>query len=221
MKKIWTVFVILMALLICGCSAQSEPEPPKTIYDDVVARLEAGDYDGARFLIDVLEAREASETAPAETWESEMPVQAETTSPAAEPDSVVAGNFEIVELTEYNARDYLTFEETFYIADKSGCSQYVTLKKEYRDRLISVENVNLQVTFLHCQAYGQVDLQAGEFLPEYYDSISEKQMDLELDRDGTGWISRMLYYSKKGYFPDYAMDVVIKSASGRLILSAE
>lgn len=222
MKKIWIISAVLMVLLICGCAAKSEPQEPKTIYDDVVARLEAGDYDGARYLIDILEAGESSvQTVPAETQATEMPMQAEATSPMREPESAVAGNFEIVELTNYNARDYFTFEETFYIADKSGCSQYVTLKEEYRDRLISAENVNLQITYLLCQAHGQVNLQAGEFLPEYYDSISEKQMDLKLDDSGTGWISRMLYYSKKGYFPDYAMDVVIESGSGKLILSAK
>ena len=90
-----------------------------------------------------MEARESTaQTAPAETRASEIPTQVATMPSATEPDSVT-GNFEIVELTSYNVRDYFAFEETFYIADKSGCTQYVTLKEEYRDRLIAAENINL------------------------------------------------------------------------------
>ena len=209
------VFCLLTALLmlLCACGAGAAPEETQSPYAGLIDRPEAGDYDGARAMINAMEGQ----TVPAET---EAP---ETQTPAAQTESVIYADIEIVELNQYNARDYFEFQEEFQIGEQSWCTQYITLKEEYRDRLISQEDVLLEVSCLRCEAHGSIDLEEEEFSPEYYVPISrEKEARiLELDHTGSGWLTGMTVYSNRGYFPDYAMDVEITSGSGKLIFSAE
>lgn len=223
-KKLSICVIVAVMLLLCACGQAQQPEANSCgheAYSDLIARLEAKDYDAARSIIDILEGQENSaETASPET---QLPVQAETAQPPAQTDSVITADMEIVELTEYNVRDYFTFEEQFFISDKSGCMQYITLKEEYRDRLVAVEEAKVEVSYLLCEAHGKINLEAETFRSEYFDVISRERTSkiLELDSNGMGWISQMLYFSRRGYFPDFAMDVEIKSGSGKLILTAE
>ena len=216
--------IAAVMLLLCGCHQAQQPQADfcgHEAYSDLIARLEAKDYEAARSIIDILEGRElAAETASPET---QLPVQAETVQTPAVPDSVITADMEIVELTEYTVRDYFTFEEQFFISDKSGCMQYITLKEEYRDRLIAVEEAKVEVNYLLCEAHGKINLKAETFRSEYFDVTSRERVSktLELDSNGMGWISQMLYFSRRGYFPDFAMDVEIRSGSGKLILAAE
>ncbi len=223
-KKLSVCLIAAVMLLLCGCHQAQQPEADSCgheAYSDLIARLEAKDYDGARSVIDILEGRET----PAETAspETQLPAQAETDQPPVQTDPVITADMEIVELTKYNVRDYFTFEEQYYISDKSGCTQYITLKEEYRDRLVAVEEAKVEVTYLLCEAHGKINLEAETFRSEYFDVISRERASktLELDSNGMGWISQMLYFSRRGYFPDFAMDVEIKSGSGKLILAAE
>ena len=226
-KKLTVCLLAALMLLLCACGQATQPETVSCgheAYSDLIARLEAGDYNGARSLIDTMEGRQIpAETVPATLPQTAPAVQTEATLPPAVTDSGVTADVEIVELTIYNMRDYFTFEEEYYISEASGCTQYITLKEEYRNRLLSVENVKLEVTYLLCNAFGKIDLEEEEFQSEYFDVISREKetKTLELDSNGMGWISRMLYFSRKGYFPDFAMDVEIESASGKLVLSAQ
>lgn len=214
MKKIRVACLMLtLLMLLCACSTGTQPEETRAPYAGVIDRLEAGDYDGAREMIDAMEGQ----TVPAE---ADAP---ETQMPAAQAESVIYADIEVVELDRYNVGEYFEFQEEFQIGEQSWCTQYIRLKEEYRDRLLSVEDVLLQVSCLRCEAYGSIDLEEEEFRPEYYEPTSrEKEIRvLELENTGSGWLTGMTVYSDRGYFPDYAMDVEILSGSGKLVFSVE
>lgn len=222
-KRLSICLVIVLLCTLCACGASKQPEETSCgheAYSDLIARLEAKDFDGARSIIDILESRDI----PAATEPEKAPdvitiVPIESAPPVTQPPSVVAGDFEVVELTKYNARDYFEFRETYYIADRSQCQQYITLKEEYKNRLIALENVTLDAAYLLCEAYGEADLKAEQFRPEYFEITSQETevKTLKPDSDGIFWINQMLYF-KKDHFPDFAMDVEITSGSGKLIL---
>lgn len=212
-KSVTLCVVVLMLLVLCACGPRTEPETAQSPYDGLIARLEAGDYAGARAMIDAMEAgSQETETA------AEEAVQSSRT--ATYPDSVIQTDMEIVEL-EHNFWEYFEFVEEFHIAEQSSCSQYITLKAEYRDRLLSLEGARLEVTFQLANAYGSIDLEEGEFQSELYEPISTKTEFLELDNTGTAWLNGWIPYSSRGYFPEYAMDVEILSGSGKMILTAQ
>ena len=78
----------------------------------------------------------------------------------------------------------------------------------------------------NCELYaiaGRSREKAEQFRSEYFDIVSQERetKTLPMGEDNLVWISRMLYFNRKGYFPDYAMDVEIRSGSGKLILAAE
>lgn len=220
MKK--TMCVCLILGLLCslwGCSQALQPETTACgheVYADLIARLEAKDYAGAYGLIAAMEqVSAASETAIAETAVAEPA--------AAQPEAVISADTEVVELTRDNVREYFEFTEEFQIGEQSWCTQYIRLKEEYRSRLISVEDVFLQVSCLRCEAYGSIDLEEEEFRPEYYDPVfRDKEFRvLELEKTGSAWLTGMTVFSDRGCFSDYAMDVEIESGSGTLVLSAK
>ena len=231
MKKIMTVcFAVIMLLQLCACGSQAEPEETESPYADVIARLEAGDYDGARSLIDIMEGvGQTEETALPQTQptaESTLPVSTEAVQSQpveTDPQPATVRNEEIVELAEYNVKDYFELSTTYYVGEDSGCSQTVELREEYKDRLLRLENVTVTVSYLEADAFGTVDVSGKEFREEYFDIISaEKQkMTVEIDEDGLGWISRIPYSRKKGCFPGYAADMAIETGSGKLIFRAE
>ena len=225
MKKLLILCItMIMVCLFCACGMEAEQESTISLYADVIARLEAGDYDGARSLIDIMEGKQISvETESTELPEAESAMQTDITAPVLQTEAATPPDYEVVELTQYNVRDYFTFEEEFYIADKSGCTQYITLKEEYSERLISVEDVKVEVSYLLCDAHGIIDLDAEEFQSEYFDVLSQDREEqiVQLDNNAMGWITQMLYFSKRGCFPDFAMDVELESASGKLIFTAE
>lgn len=198
-------FLTVLVLVLCACSAGAEPGESPSPYDGLIAALEAGDYDGARAMIDAMETQ---------------PVQ---TEPAIDTEPVIYADLELVELGQSNVRDYFEFVEEFQIGEQSWCTQYVRLKEEYRDRLLSVEDVLLNVSCLRCEAYGSIDLEEEEFRPEYYDPVSREKEErvLEVDNSGSGWLTGMTVFSDRGYFPDYAMDVEITSGSGKLAFALE
>ena len=72
MKKSMTLCVAaVMLLALCACGARTEPETVRSPYDGLIACLEAGDYDGARAMIDAMEKnKEPLETEIAETLEN-------------------------------------------------------------------------------------------------------------------------------------------------------
>ena len=222
-KRLSICLVIALLCNLCACGTANQPEEASCgheDYSDLIARLEARDFDGARSIIDILEGRET----PAATGSEEVPevvtiVPMELVPPVTQSPSVVAGDFEVVELTKYNARDYFEFRETYYISDRSQCQQYITLKDAYKNRLIALEEVKLDVAYLLCEAYGEADLTAEQFHPEYFEIISQETevRTLKPDSDGIFWINQMLYF-KKDHFPDFVMDVEITSGSGKLIL---
>lgn len=222
-KRLSICMVIVLLCALCACSAAKQPEETSCgheAYADLIARLEAKDFDGARSIIAVLEGREA----PVATEPEEVPavgtvVPMESVPPVTQSPSVIAGDFEVVELTKYNVKDYFEFRETYYISAQSQCQQYIALKEEYKKRLISLEDVKLDVSYLLCEAHGEADLKAEQFKPEYFDITSQETevRTVKPDGDGIFWINQMLYF-KKGYFPDFAMDVEITSGSGKLIL---
>lgn len=211
-KRICICLVIGLLCSLWGCSRAQQPEEVSCghePYSQLISRLEAGDYAGARSLIDAMEGT----AEPVQSAQTHQPV----------PEEPIAMDFEMIELTEYNVKDYFEFTEEFQIGEQSWCTQYVRLKEEYRSRLISVEDVFLQVSCLRCEAYGSIDLEEEEFRPEYYDPLSrDKEFRvLELEDTGDAWITGMTVFADRGYFPDYTMDVEIESGSGKLILSAK
>lgn len=223
MKK--RLFVGLLMVLLCAlsaCGAQKQPEEISCgheAYKDLIALLERKDFDGARTLIDILEGREMLMATESEMQPEPVDVVREGTVAAAEPETVISGDFDVVELTKYNVKDYFEFKEIYYISARSQCQQYIALKEEYKDRLITMEDVKLEVSYLLCEAYGEADLQAERFKSEYYDILSQdaEVRTLKPDSDGIFWINHMLYF-QKGCFTDFAMDVEIRSGSGRLFL---
>lgn len=213
MKKKMTLCLLTAMLLgLCGCGQAPQPEEATCgheAYSDLIARLETKDYDGARALIDAMEGS----TEPAPSAEIPQAVSGES----------VTADVEMVELTQQNVKDYFEFVEEIQIGEPSFCTQYVTLKEEYRDRLLSVENVLVNISCLRCEAYGSINLEEEEFRPEYYEPLSrEKEYRvLELDNTGSGWITSMTVFSDRGCFPDYAMDVTIETGSGTLVFLAQ
>ena len=228
MKKHIVLSVILAGiLLMSACGTQKKMEPVlcgHEAYADLIARLEAGDYDGARSLINTIEGKSFSaETESVETPQTESAAPEETEAAPTQPAAVIPQDCETVKLTKYNVRDYFEFKETYFISERSGCMQYIALKDAHQNRLISAEGVKLEVSYLLCEAHGETDLKAEVFRPEYFEITSrEKEFrTVKLDSDGIGWINQMIYFSKLGYFPNFAMDVELISASGELILSAQ
>lgn len=217
MKKSMTLCVAaVMLLALCACGARTEPETVRSPYDGLIACLEAGDYDGARAMIDAMEKnKEPLETEIAETDTAAI------RPPEVQPESVIHADIELVELTPHNVREYFEFTEEFHIGEQSSCTQYITLKEEYRDRLLSLEKAQLEISFQCCNAYGSIDLEEGEFQSDFYEPISQEKVWLELDNNGSAWLNGMIPYSNRGYFPEYAMDVEIASGTGTLILTAE
>lgn len=228
-KRLSICLVIALLSTLCACGEAKKPEEAACgheAYADLIARLEAKDFAGARSIIDIMEGRGTpEETVPAETQtqETEAPgvsVQTEPVLPeVTQPTSVVTADMEIVELTKYNVKDYFEFRETYYVSAQSQCQQYIALKEEYKNRLIAMEEVKLEVSYLLCEAHGEADLASEQFRPEYFEVTSQEAevRTLKPDDDGIFWINRMLYH-RKGFFPDFAMDVEIRSGSGKLIL---
>jgi len=219
MMSVCLIFAMLFALCACGQAKPSEATAcGHEAYSDLIARLEAKDFDGARSLIDTMEGHEVPEaTIPIQTekpMEQVQPIPAET---EAQPQILEQG--QTVELTKYNVGDYFEFREIYYISAQSQCQQYITLKDEYKDRLIALEDVKIEVAYLLCEAHGEADLSSEQFRPEYFEITSQETevRTLKPDSDGIGWINRMLYF-KNGFFPDFAMDVEIRSGSGKLVL---
>ena len=214
MKKMMCLCLALVLLCsLWGCSQAQQPETASCgheAYADLIARLEAKDYAGAHGLINDM----AGGSAAAETVSVE--------SSAKQPEDTVTVDIEVVELTRDNVREYFEFTEEFQIGEQSWCIQYIQLKEEYSRRLISVEDVFLQVSYLRCEAYGSIDLEEEEFRPEYYDPVfRDKEFRvLELESTGSAWLTGMTVFSDRGCFPDYAMDVKIESGSGTLVFSA-
>ena len=222
-KKLSISLVIVLLCTLCACGTAKQPEPTvcgHEAYLDLIARLEAKDFDGARSIIDILEGRGIPAATESETAPEVVIIEpVEPVPPATEPQSVVAGDYEVVELTRYNVKDYFEFRETYYISARSQCQQYITLKEEFRNRLVALEDVKLDVAYLLCEAHGEADLKAEQFHPEYFEITSQETevRTVKPDKDGIAWINQMLYF-KNGYFPDFAMDVEITYGSGRIIL---
>lgn len=222
-KRLSICLVIVLLCTLCACGASKQPEETSCgheAYSDLLARLEAGDYDGARILIDAMEKwAQPAQTQIPEIPETEPVVPAETVAAPPQPESVITADCEVVELTKYNVKDYFEFREIYYISAQSQCQQYITLKEEYKNRLIALEDVRLDVAYLLCEAYGEADLAAEQFRSEYFEITSQETevRTLKPDEDGIFWINQMLYF-KKDHFPDFAMDVEITTGSGKLIL---
>lgn len=222
-KRLSICLVITLLCTLCACGTAKQPEEPSCghePYSDLIARLEAKDFDGARSIIDILEGRETPvATEPEAAPEIITIVPMESVPPVTQSPSVDAGNCEVVELTKYNVKEYFEFRETYYISAQSQCQQYIALKEEYQNRLIALEDVKLDVAYLLCEAHGEADLASEQFRSEYFEITSQETevRTLKPDSDGIFWINQMLYF-KKGYFPDFAMDVEITSGSGKLIL---
>lgn len=222
-KKLSICLLIALLCTLCACGTAKQPETTACgheAYADLIARLEAKDFDGARSIIDILENREIpAATEPEKTPGKIAVVPTEPVPPVTDTPYVVTGDFEVVELTKYNVNDYFEFRETYYISARSQCQQYITLKEEYRNRIIALEDVKLDVAYLLCEAHGEADLKAEQFQPEYFEITSQETevRTLKPDSDGIAWINQMLYF-KNGCFPDFAMDVEITYASGKIIL---
>lgn len=226
MKKIMSVCLIFgLVVSLCACASGQEPVEAACgheAYSDLIARLEAKDFDGARSIIDILEGQENPvATVMVETTAAETPAQEEPTLPPAQPGSVVTADMEIVKLTQYNVNEYFEFVDDYLISERSGCNQHIVLKEEYADRLISAENVRIDVSYLMTNAYGEIDMKAEEFKSEYFDITSKQRLSdtLELDRNNTAWIAQPTYSNRKGCFQDFVMDVEIESGSGTLVFS--
>lgn len=223
MKKILTLCMaaaLIFTLCACGAQQNTEAECGHEAYSDLFARLEAGDYDGARSLIDAMEGHPKTETVPPAQVQPD-PVQTQTVPAAQETQTQMMQEGETVELTKYNARDYFELVEDYYFGEQTRCIQYIALKEEYKNRLMHMENVRVEVSCLVSDAYGKVDLAAEAFRSEYFDITSKDRQNItvEIDSDGTGRISHISYSAKKGCFPDFLMDVEIESGSGKLLLS--
>jgi len=248
MKKIMSVCLIFgLVVSLCACASGQEPAEAACgheAYSDLIARLEAKDFDGARSLIDAMEgptATEPSATSQEEPLDSDSasidmiieemgyePLQKEdffgddskfSLEIEISPDLLQKGD--TVELTQYNVNDYFEFVDDYLIAERSSCNQYIVLKEEYADRLISAENVRIDVSYLMTNAYGEIDMKAEEFKSEYFDITSKQRLSdtLELDRNNTAWIAQPTYSNRKGCFQDFVMDVEIESGSGTLVFS--
>ena len=60
-KKLSVCMVFLLLCALCACGTAKQPEAAACgheAYSDLIARLEAKDFDGARSIIDILEGRE-------------------------------------------------------------------------------------------------------------------------------------------------------------------
>ena len=219
MKKV--LRFCLAIVVLCSFSACGQAEKQGNAYDDVIARLEAGDYDGARLLIDIMEVSTATEHVKPTEAETESVMQTETVITATEPEKVIPSEYERIELNQYNVRDYFALGEQYFIAEVSRYFQYITLKEEYRNRLISAENVSIELTYLLTDAYGTINQKAEWFDVEYFDIVSKNKEQKTVDVDGQSryGIFQAEYSPRHGCFQNFPMDTEIVSGSGTLILS--
>lgn len=224
MKK-FVLLCLIQSMLFC-LSACSVAQPAQSgcgheAYLDLIGYLEAGNYDEARLWIDAMEGTAVQPTEP-NTAQPQLPASQAMPMPAeTAPQMQIAEDAQVVELNQYNARDYFEFEDEYILGEQSSCIQHVVLKEEYRDRLLYAEDVHVEVTYLVTNAYGEIDMKAERFRSEYYDIVSgeRKTETLELDRNHTARITNVVYSPRKGCFENFVTDVEIKSGSGRLFFA--
>lgn len=224
MKKTISLLCCLMLVMsLSGCGEKTEApvvQPPQQKYPQIVERLDAGDYDGARALIDAMEGISATEPV-SET----QPAPTETQAPPAQiqPQTLSPEEGSVIQLTKENAKDYFEATVNFFNGDEKSFHQAIALKPEYQSRVIRLEEVTLEVSYLLCNAHGSVDDRNGEFTAEGFEVTSdEKQtMKVTIDNSNTGYLSNGTYVKNKGYFPNFAIETEILSGTGRLILMDE
>lgn len=225
MKKI--LFLCLALGILCCFSACKSAQEATEIqsdygsYADLIAQLEAGEYDEIRRMIDEMEGIIPVQTSQPTEEQNTPAVQTEAAIPVTEPEVILPEDYEIVELNRYIINDYFKLEEQYYIAELSRYVQYLTLKEEYRNRLIAAENVKLELTYLLTDAYGTIDQKAERFDVEYFDITSgtAQQKTVAVQDSGKQTLFQAEYSAKRGCFRDFPMDTEIVSGSGTLIFS--
>ena len=220
-KNSMVCLMVVLVMLLCACGGKEAAEvthPTEGKYQMLIDKLEAGEYDAARAMIDAMEGNSPKEP-PVET----APVQTEPPSVQAQPQAVQNQEGTVIELTKENAKDYFEATVNFFNGDEKSFHQAIALKEEYRFREIRLEDVTLEVSYLMCNAYGSVNNQNGEFYADSFEILSsEKQtVKVPIDNSKTGYLSNGTYVKGKGYFPNYVIEPEIVSGSGRLILMDE
>lgn len=216
------VFAVVCSF--CGCGNEQKTEEIQTsygIYSDLIDRLEAGEYEAARRMIYEMEGIIPTE-AILPTKEQDPPAaQTEAPKPVFETENTLPAEYETVELNRYNVNDYFELREQYFVAELSRYVQYITLKEEYRDRLVSAENVKLELTYLVTDAYGSIDQKAERFDVDYFDITSgtAEQKIISVQDCSRETVFQSEYSAKRGCFRDFPMDTEIVFASGSLIFS--
>jgi len=219
-RMVCLLLALMMLLYACGSRKSAEgTRPTEGKYQDLIKKLDAGDYDGARALIDEMEGipsgESAPQTQPTETEGVEQP-------PQVQPQTAPPSEGTVIQLTAENAWEYFEVTVNFFNGDEKSFHQAIALKPEYRSRVVRLEDVALEVTYLLSNAYGSVDDRNGEFSAERFEVISDEMtMEVTIDNSNTGYLSNGTYVTKKGYFPNFAIETQIVSGSGRLILTDE
>lgn len=219
MKKINSVvFAALLLLSLCACGSREAAVPTQSMqaeYQQIMDKLEAADYDGARALIDTMEgttaATQSAEETSAPTQSVSQPVQS-----ASQSQTGIT-----VILTEENAEEYFEIHTQYIFASVPSFYQAVFLKEEYAQRMLSTQDVSLEVSYLLSNAHGTVDGEAQDFFAERYEVLDDQPRTAQIEILGAGAASLTQgeYNKKRGYFPDFAVDIEFTGASGTLILS--
>lgn len=212
--------VLMLSLFGCGAQRETpETQPVAGKFQQIIEKLDAGDYDGARALIDEMEGIPSGESAP-QTQPTET--EGEEQPPQVQPQTAPPSEGTVIQLTAENAWEYFEATVNFFNGDEKSFHQAIALKPEYRSRVVRLEDVALEVTYLLSNAYGSVDERNGEFSAERFEVISDEMtMEVTIDNSNTGYLSNGTYVAKKGYFPNFAIETQIVSGSGRLILTDE
>ena len=216
-RMVCLMIALVMLLCACGNSEGTEvTQPTQGKYQPLIDRLEAGDYDAARAMIDAMDGKK-EELLPTETEGAEaLPAETVRQTEAAVI-SVPDGNR--VELTKENVKEYFEVTENFFRGPKPGFEVGLALKEEYAGKLAAVEDAAVKVSFLTAEAHGTVDA-SGEFQGAGYVITGEGNPTwVEISDGGLGSLANGSYAEKKGYFPEYPVDVVLTDGRGVLIFT--
>lgn len=176
MKKAISLFLVAVLCFLCvGCNAteQSKDIYDYEQYDDLIALLENGDYEGAKTWISdcygsaVTEAIDVIDySVSEETFAATVPVETNA-STTGEPETIE------IELTPENFLDYFECiltecrfrENAFGEVEMVICDQIITLKEEYESRVAYGNGIAAELSWHSIYAYGDIDYENKKFIP--------------------------------------------------------
>lgn len=166
MKRLLTIMLLIVLCLSCvGCGTSEEPVPcGHEPYLPLIALLESGEYEGAKNWINDTYAIVETETVPAT---GDIPAAAETTAPTPKNPGT-----DKIEVTSENFLDYFEYtidydfrENAFGEVERVWAMEYIRLKEEYVPRLISGNEIAVELAYHRVWSKGTLDYENKTFIP--------------------------------------------------------